>query len=73
MGSITASLLFASLLWGSVGSGYLIYGHRQKSLPAFVGGLVITAASIFAGGVAGMSTISLASMVAVYYFCRRGF
>jgi hypothetical protein len=34
----TASFLFASLVWGSVGVGYFIYGKKQQSLPAMVGG-----------------------------------
>jgi hypothetical protein len=72
MGSINLNLLFASMVWGSVATGYLVYGQRQKSLPAFVGGLAMGAVSYFASGVWSMSAMSLAIMAGVYYLYRRG-
>jgi hypothetical protein len=36
----SASFLFASLLWGSVGFGYFIYGKKQQSLSPMVGGIL---------------------------------
>ena len=39
--------LMASLFWGSVASGYLIYGWRQKAAPALAGGAVMTVGFLF--------------------------
>lgn len=72
MGNINLNLLFASMVWGSVATGYLVYGQRQKSLPAFVGGLAMAAASYFAPSVWSMSAMSIAIMAGVYYLYRRG-
>ena len=39
------SFLFASLLWGSVGMGYFIYGKKQSAMMPMIGGVVICAVS----------------------------
>lgn len=62
--------LFASLIWGSVGVGYFIFGKRQQSLPALLGGLLMVAASYFAPSVLVMSLVCLGSMAAVYLIGR---
>jgi hypothetical protein len=36
-----ASFLFASLVWGSIGVGYCIYGKKQQSFPAMLGGILM--------------------------------
>ncbi len=41
----TSSFLFASLIWGSIGVGYFMYGKRQQSWIAMVGGLVMIGAN----------------------------
>jgi hypothetical protein len=33
-----AKFLFASLVWGSVGFGYWVYGKKQQSWSAMIGG-----------------------------------
>ena len=38
------NFLLASLFWGSIAIGYLIYGWKQKTLMPFLGGLAMTAA-----------------------------
>jgi len=43
----SASFLFASLVWGSVGVGYFIYGKKQQSLCPMVGGILMIIASYF--------------------------
>ncbi len=68
----SASFLFASLVWGSVGFGYFIYGKKQASWPAMVGGVVMFAAS-FIGSALLMSLICVATMVAVYFLCKQGY
>ncbi len=66
------SFLFASLLWGSVGLGYFIYGRKQQSLSAMVGGILMMAVSYFVGSALAMSLICVLLMVGVYLLLKRG-
>jgi hypothetical protein len=61
------------MIWGSIGSGYCIYGWRQKSLIPFLGGLAMTAAACFPMSVLLMSFICFAIMFAVYWLARQGY
>lgn len=67
-----SSFLFASLLWGSVGFGYFIYGKKQGALPALVGGIVMMAGSYLVSSWLWMSLLSIAIMIAVYWLIKRG-
>jgi 4-hydroxybenzoate polyprenyltransferase len=67
------SFLFASLIWGSIGVGYFVYGKKQQSLPAMVGGIVMIAVSYFVGSALGMSLICVLVIVAVYMLLKRGY
>jgi hypothetical protein len=69
----TASFLFASLVWGSVGVGYFIYGKKQQSLSAMVGGILMAALSYLVGSALLMSVLCLLIMLAVYGLVRRGY
>ena len=69
----TASFLFASLVWGSVGVGYFIYGKKQQSLPTMVGGILMVGVSYFISSALLMSLISVLVIVAVYNLARRGY
>jgi hypothetical protein len=66
------STLFASLLWGSVGVGYWIYGKKQQSLAAMVGGVLMVAVSYFTSSVLVMSLVSVGIVLGVYYLIKRG-
>lgn len=65
--------LLASLFWGSVATGYLIYGWKQKSLMPFLGGLAMTAASFLIGSAAWMSLVCIAVAVMVYWLAKQGY
>ena len=73
MNLFSPSFLFASLLWGSIGVGYFIYGRKQRSLPAMVGGILMIAVSYFVGSALGMSLICILLIVAVYVLTKRGY
>jgi hypothetical protein len=45
--NISAGYLMASLFWGSIGTGFFIYGWKQQSPVPLAGGLVLVAASYF--------------------------
>jgi hypothetical protein len=65
-------VLFASLFWSSVGTGYFIYGKKQRSWPAMVGGIAMIAVSYLVGVVSLMSLASIAIMAGVYALIKRG-
>ncbi len=67
-----ASFLFASLLWGSVGVGYFIYGKKQQSANAMVGGVLMVAASYLISSAWLMSLTCLAIVAGVYLLAKRG-
>jgi hypothetical protein len=64
--------LWTSLVWGAIGSGYLIYGWRQKSFIPFLGGLAMIVASYF---IANWWLMSLACLgiIALVYWMREMF
>ena len=64
--------LLASLVWGSVGVGYFVYGKKQRELTPALGGVAMIAASYFVSSALLMSLISIALMVAVYLLTKRG-
>jgi hypothetical protein len=68
-----ANFLFASLLWGSVGLGYFIYGKKQTSWPPMIGGVLMIGLSYFAGSALLMSLGCVGLGAAVYVLLKRGF
>ena len=69
----STNYLFASLIWGSIGLGYFIYGKKQSSWSPMIGGLLMMAGSYFIGSALLMSLISIAIIVAVYFLLRQGY
>ena len=70
---LNTSFLFASLIWGSVGVGYFIYGKKQSSWPPMVGGVLMIGISYFAGSVLVMSLVCLGVIGAVYFLLKQGY
>jgi len=69
---LNSQFLFASLFWGSVGMGYLIYGKKQGEwVPAF-GGLAMIAISYFVASALLMSLLGVALIAGVYWLVKRG-
>ena len=60
MNIFDAKFLFASLIWGSIGVGYIIYAKKQQEIVPFIGGLVMIAVSYFVSSALLMSLISIA-------------
>ncbi len=69
----SASFLFASLVWGSVGLGYFIYGKKQSSWAPMIAGLIMMALSYFVSSALLMSLACLALMAAVYILLKQGY
>ena len=67
----STNFLLASLVWGSIGVGYFVYGRKQRSSIPMAGGVLMMAASYFAGSALAMSLICAGLMVLVYLLVRR--
>ena len=67
------NMLFASLIWGSVGVAYFIYGKKQGSLVPMVGGVVIVGVSYFASSALAMSLICVLIIAAIYLLLKLGY
>jgi len=70
---LDAHFLFASLIWGSIGTGYCIYGKRQQSWVPLVGGVLMVIVSYFIGSALFMSLICIGLMAAVYVLLKQGY
>jgi len=68
-----ANFLFASLIWGSVGMGYFIYGKKQSSWAPMVGGVLMMAASYFVGSALLMSLVCVGLIVGIYFLLKQGY
>jgi hypothetical protein len=68
-----ANFLFASLIWGSVGVGYFIYGKKQRSSVPMIGGIVIIAVSYLIGSALLMSLLSIGIILGIYVLWKRGY
>ncbi len=65
--------LFASMVWGSIGVGYFIYGKRQASFVPLISGVLMVVASYLAPSAMVMSLVCLGLMVITYVLVRHGY
>ena len=68
-----ASTLFASLLWGTLGSGIFIFGWKQKSMIPLGGGFLMVAASYFVASALLMSVASVVIIAGMYLAKKQGY
>jgi hypothetical protein len=66
-----AKFLFASLIWGSVGFGYWVYGKKQQSSVCMIGGAAMIFVSYLIDSALLMSLVSLGLMVGIYFLRQR--
>lgn len=66
------NFLLASLLWGSIGTGYFLYGKKQGAAVPLAGGLGLIAVSYFIGSALLLSLVSIALIFAMHWLMRRG-
>ena len=69
----TASFLFASLIWGSVGTGYCIFGMKQRSWVPLLSGVLMIGVSYGVSSALLMSLACIALMGAVYWLLKQGY
>jgi hypothetical protein len=64
--------MIASLIWGSVGTVFFLYGWKQKAMIPLFGGIAIIAGSyFFANSALLMSLFSIAAIAAIIWLKRR--
>ncbi len=57
---MNANALFASVVVGSIGFGFFLYGKRQRRMPHLVAGIALMVFPYFVGSVALMLVIAAA-------------
>jgi hypothetical protein len=64
--------LVASLIWGSIGMSFFVYGKKQQQWIPCLGGVALVAVSYFATDSAlWMSLISVGIIMGIYQFRGR--
>lgn len=61
------------MLWGSIATGYLIYGWKQKAMMPLIGGGAMMVASIFISSVWVMSLACTVLIILVYWLAKQGY
>jgi hypothetical protein len=64
--------MFASVIWGAVAGGYLLYARKQREIPPLIGGVAMMAASFMITSWFWMSLLCIGLMFGVYYQMKRG-
>ena len=64
---LESSTIWASLFWGALGTGYWVYGWKQKDLVAWFGGVALIAISYFISSAWLMSLVAVAILAAVIW------
>jgi hypothetical protein len=65
-----ASFLFASLIWGSIGVGFAIYGKKQRAMAPLVGGILLIAISYLISSALLMSLVGIVLIVGIVWVGR---
>ena len=73
MFNFSASSLWASMLWGALGSGFCAYGWKQKSTVPLWGGLFMVGVSYFISSALSLSLAEVVILSAMYWCHKQGF
>ena len=65
--------LMASLLWSSIGSGFLIYGWRQREPITLFGGIALGVLPYFFMDAPLLMSVGCAAIIAGIFWLRRRF
>jgi hypothetical protein len=68
---MNAETLWASLVWGAIGSGFAIYGKRQERMIPMIGGLVMIGASYVCETALLMSAVGVALTAGIWWLSKR--
>ena len=65
--------IFASMFWGAVAGGYLLYARKQRETMPLIGGVAMMAVSFMVTSWFWMSLASIGIMIAVWRLSRQGY
>lgn len=68
-----SNALIASCIWGAVGSGFAIYGWRQKVMLPLYGGIAVVAGSYFFSNSATLMSLFSVVVIAGIFWLKRYF
>jgi len=68
---LDTGVLFASLIWGTVGVGFFIFGKKQGSAGPLFGGVALVAISYFISSAMWMSVAAIAIIAGIYLWCKN--
>jgi hypothetical protein len=60
-----SNTIVASLIWGSIGTGFFIFGWKQKSPVPLFGGVALIAISYFISSALWMSVVAVLLIAAI--------
>ena len=66
-----SSTLFASLIWGSIGLGFAIYGKKQRATAPLVGGILLMGISYVIASALLMSLVGVALVAGIVWKGRH--
>ena len=69
---LDGSFLYASLVWGTIGGGCILYGKKHGAMPPLVAGFCLLAAS-FVPSALLMSVLSLLLIAGMVWGLRQGY
>ena len=64
--------LFASLVIGTIGMGFFLYGKKQQRMPQLIAGLALMVYPYFIPNVGWMIAVGVALMAALFAVVRFG-
>lgn len=70
--NFSAGTLFASLIWGTIGFGFFIYGKKQSAFIPMLGGLALIGISYFIASPLYMSLVAIGILVVMWVLIKRG-
>ena len=59
--------LFASLIWGSIGMGFAIYGKKRRTTAPLVGGILLMGISYLIGSALVMSIVGVVLVAGIVW------
>jgi hypothetical protein len=66
-----SNTLVASFFWGTIGTGFAIFGWKQKSTVPLFGGIAMISVSYFIDSALWMSVVEIGLIAAVYWLRGR--
>lgn len=68
--AFSSATLIASLMWGAVGAGFSVYGKKQRSAPAWFGGIALIGICYFISSALWMSIAAVGIIVGIWFWSR---